>query len=234
MKTRSTLMLTLALTAVLLTASLFVAGCATQATPTPTPTKTPKPTFTATPLAPTQTSTPKVTNTPVPPTPVPATATPIKPTGTPVPPTNTPRPPTATPIPVPPTKTPIPPTPTPRPNKYTGIKGQCETHGGSTSVKGTIYDIAGQRQNGTYIWVFWGDKQNLDNGTRYSGQESQWGDGFYYSNWSNTNKAGSWRIAIIDGQGSQNIVSDIVNFDTAANSDPGACNDQIVDFRQNW
>ena len=233
-------MLSLALTAVMLAASLFVAGCSTQATPTPTPTKTPQPTFTATPLAPTKTPTPVVTNTPVatntpvPPTPVPATATPIKPTSTPVPPTNTPRPPTATPIPVPPTKTPIPPTATPRPNQYTGFKRECETHPGSTSVKGTIYDIAGVRQNGIYIWVFWGNMENLDGGTRYSGQDGQWGDGFYYSNWSNTSNPGKWRVAVIDGQGSRNIVSDIVDFETSGNSDPGACNDQVVDFKQNW
>lgn len=237
MKTRSTLMLSLALTAVLLTASLFVAGCGTQATPTPTPTKTPKPTFTATPLAPTQTATPRVTNTPVPPTPVPATATPIKPTSTPVPPTNTPRPPTATPIPVPPTKTPIPPTPTPS-IPYRGILGACLTHEGSTSVLGTVYrkGATGQSESDVVngVWIrWWSDGWNGDwvqSGNTNDGagkfHSAAFGSGRYV--------AGSWKIAVVSGQGAQDVLSDVLTFSTSGNGDAGACNDQIADFQSNF
>jgi hypothetical protein len=244
-KTRSTLMLSLALTAVLLTASLLVAGCATQATPTPTPTKTPKPTFTATAVPPTKTPTPVVTNTPLPtntpvvtntPTPVPATATPIKPTSTPVPPTNTPRPPTATPIPVPPTNTPIPPTPTPS-IPYRAILGACATHEGSTSLLGLVYtkNATGQTDSDLIngVWVrWWGDGWNGD--WVQSGANDPVGKYHSAAFGNGRHVAGTWKAAIVSGQGSTDVQSNIVTFTTSGNGDPGACNDQVVDFQSNF
>jgi hypothetical protein len=245
-KTRSTLTLSLVLTAVLLAASFFVAGCGAQATPTPTPTKTPKPTFTATPLAPTKTATPVVTNTPLPtntplvtstPTPVPATATPIKPTNTPVPPTNTPRPATATPIPAPPTNTPIPPTPVPS-TPYRAMLGACETQEGSTSVKGIVYTKAATGQtdadvvNG--VWIrWWSDGWNGD--WLQSGNTND-GAGRYHSAafGSGRHVVGNWKVAIVSAQGSSDVLSNIVTFTTSDNGNPGACNNQVVDFQSNF
>jgi hypothetical protein len=236
-------MLSLALTAVLLAASLFVTGCSTQATPTPTPTKTPKPTFTATPLAPAKTptpvltNTPAVTSTPVPPTPVPATATPIKPTSTPVPPTNTPRPAAPTPIPAPPTNTPVPPTPTPS-IPYRALLGACQTQQGSTSVLGIVYTKGATGQtdadvvNG--VWIrWWSDGWNGD--WVQSGSTND-GIGRYHSAafGSGRHVAGSWKIAVVSGQGSQEVLSNIVTFSTSGNSDAGACNNQVVDFQSNF
>lgn len=204
---------------------LFLAGCAPGPTPTPTPTRTPRPTFTPTP---TKTPTPRATNTPTPLPPTP-TPTPVPPTATP-----TPRPPTPTPKPVPPT-----PTPTPRPPyQYTGTYIGCKTHAGSTSVQGTIYNASGQRQNGVYIWFFYGDYRNVDGGTRSSGDDPQWGDGWYYSNpFGDFNRAGTWRVAVIRCKGCigrENIISNIVEFKTDDHAEPGACNDAIVDFKANW
>ncbi len=239
MKTRSTLTLSLALMAILLAASLFVAGCATQATPTPTPTKTPKPTFTATPLVPptpTATSTPRVTNTPVPPTPVPATATPIKPTNTPVPPTSTPRPPTATPIPVPPTNTPIPPTPTPS-LQYHAIKGACVTHGGSTSVIGYIYrkGATGQAESDVIngVWIRWwvgGSKVDAVE----SGATSDGPGKYHMIPFGSRHEPGTWSVAVVAGPDATTPLSEVVTFTTSGNGDDGACNDQIVDFQSNF
>jgi len=230
---RRTIDLTIALTAIVLLASLFVAGCGPQATPTPTPTKTPKPTFTATPAPPTKTPTPVVTNTP---TPLPPTPTPIKPTNTPVPPTPTPRPPTPTPIPVPPTNTPIPPTPTPS-LQYRAIKGQCVTHGGSTSVIGTVYrkGATGQGESDVIngVWIRWwvgGSKVDAVQ----SGATND-GPGKYHMNpFANRNEPGTWNVAVVAGPDSTTPLSEVVTFTTSGNADPGACNDQVVDFQSNF
>jgi hypothetical protein len=244
-KTRSTLMLSLALTAVLLAASLFVAGCGATPTPTPTPTKTPQPTFTATPLAPTRTPTPVMTNTPAPtntplvtntPTAVPATATPIKPTNTPVPPTNTPRPPTATPIPVPPTNTPVPPTATPS-VKYRGIKGKCETQAGSTAAIGAVYKKppAGPTDVvDTVLWVRWSSGGSKVDSVQVGTTND--GPGRYHMNpFANRHEGpGPWTVFLVSDRDSTTPLSEVVSFTTATNADAEACNNQTIDFQENY
>lgn len=233
--------LTAAIVAVLLAASVLAAGCNTQATPTPTPTKTPKPTFTATPAAPTRTSTPYVTNTPVPPTPVPGTPTPVKPTNTPVPPTATPKPPTPTSPPAPtappkpPTNTPVPPTPTPS-LQYRAIKGDCVTHGGSTSVIGFVYrkGATGQSESDVIngVWIRW-----WVGGSKVDAVQSGVNDvaGRYHMNpFAARTEPGTWNVAVVADQNSTTPLSDVVTFTTSGNADPGACNDQIVDFQSNF
>lgn len=245
MKTRSTLLLSLALAAVLLAASLLVAGCAAQATPTPTPTKTPKPTFTSTPLAPTKTPTPVATSTPVPtntpavtntPTPVPATATPIKPTSTPVPPTNTPRPPTATPIPVPPTATPIPPTPTPS-LQYHAIKGACVTHGGSTSVVGFVYrkGATGQSESDVIngVWIRWSAGGSKVDAVQ-SGNTNDGAGKYHMVPFGSAARGGTWTAYAVAGPDDGTPLSEVITFTTSSNSDDGACNDQVIDFQSNF
>lgn len=237
MKRSYALYLTVAIVAVMLAASLFLAGCGAQATPTPTPTKTPKPTFTATPAAPTRTSTPYITNTP---TPIPATATPLKPTGTPIPPTATPKPPTPTSPPAPPTNTPrptTPPTPTsPPPPPYTGTLVECRTHGGSTSVVGTVYKKppagAGDVIDG--VWIrWWADGWNGD--WVQSGNTNDGAGAFHSAAFGNNRHvAGTWKVAVVAGQGSQDVQSNIVSFTTSNNGDPGACNDGVVNFQSNY
>lgn len=237
-KTSSTFAV-IALAGTLLLGSLFVAGCGAQATPTPTPTKTPKPTFTATPAAPAKTATPARTNTPAltaTPTKPPATATPVKPTNTPAPPTATPRPPTATAVPRPPTATPVPPTPTPS-IPYRAVKGGCSTHG-DTSVLGTVY-----RKGATFydastvidgVWIrWWADGWNGD--WVQSGNTND-GAGRYHSAAFGSGRfiAGNWYVAIVGGQGSQDVQSQIVTFTTSGDGNDGACNNQVVDFQANY
>ena len=221
-----------ALAGLLVAGSLFVAGCAPQAEPTPTPTKTPKPTYTPTAMLPTKTPTLVRTNTP---TLVPPTATPVKPTNTPAPPTATPRPPTATPIPRPPTATPIPPTPTPS-IPYRAVKGGCTTHG-DTSVLGTVYakGATGYSESSVIngVWIrWWAD--GWDGDWVESGNTND-GAGRYHSAAFGSGRfvGGTWKVAIVTGKGSRDVISEVVQFTTADNGSEGSCNNQVVDFQSN-
>ncbi len=46
------------------------------------------------------------------------------------------------------------------------------------------------------------------------------------------NKKIDGTVAIVSGKGSQEFLSEVVSFSTSA--EPGACNDQVVDFQSNW
>ena len=41
-------------------------------------------------------------------------------------------------------------------------------------------------------------------------------------------------MAIVGGQGSHDVQSEIVTFTTSGNGNDGACNDQVVDFQSNY
>jgi hypothetical protein len=113
--------------------------------------------------------------------------------------------------------------------------GACITHGGSTSVIGTVYQkppaavsdvIDGQ-------WIrWWGDSWNGD--WIQSGATND-GPGKYHSAaFGSKTQPGTWHVAIVAGQGSSQVLSDVVTFSTSSNSDPGSCNDQVVDFQANY
>jgi hypothetical protein len=136
-----------------------------------------------------------------------------------------------------PTNTPLPAATATPSIHFRAIKGACVTHAGSTSVLGTVYQkgATGQTEgdliNG--VWIhWWTDGWNGD--WVQVGATSD-GYGKYHSAAFGVRVVGgTWKVAVVTGQGSSATDSEIVTFSTSDNSDSGACNDQVVDFQSNW
>ncbi len=87
-----------------------------------------------------------------------------------------------------------------------------------------------QPQSKIWVWT-WTD--GWGGAWYYSGANPDFPT-LYYVTIDITAKAGKWYVAVVDGDKSKNRISDIVTYTTDNNSDTGACNDQVVDFKANW
>ena len=195
-------------------------------TPSPTPTKTPRPTHTP---VPTSAPTATVTNTPVP------TLTPVPPTSTPVPPAPTknpppPPPPSNTPVPeAPPTPVSPPPTPAPQYAWRGDIVGSSKNCG-STGVLGLTLDASGGLAGD--IWVhYWTD------GWDGAWAKTSWAKTDYNKNWDGLifgagPRPGTWYASVAPSEGSWDLLSNRVSFDTSADCNAGPQWVEIV-FQKN-
>lgn len=116
------------------------------------------------------------------------------------------------------------------------MKGECRTHD-DTSVLGTVYvkGATGYSESSVVngLWVrWWADGWNGD--WVQTGQTND-GAGRYHSAafGSGRTLAGTWKVAIVTGQGSYDVISEVVTFTTAGDSNDGSCNNQVVDFQAN-